>query len=475
MNVKFFWWNVGISVVTSSIIAGALIFWNEYQHEENFEDSWRTKAKLVVENEVLLSDRMHRMFTSSTPTDFISAAEQGVKSVVYVRTIHKNKAEGVQTGSGVILTSDGYLITNQHVIAEADQIEITLDDKRTFIGKVVGEDAFTDLAVLKIEAEDLPYIMMYNSDSLKVGEWVLAVGNPFKLQSTVTAGIVSAKHRNLNLLSSQGIESYIQTDAAINPGNSGGALLNTDGKLVGISSAILSNTGSYEGFSFAVPINIVRKVFSDLKNFGTVQRGWLGIDIENVDHLVAEEIGLSDIKGVRIIAINKDGSAYDASMKVNDVICSINGKSIRNTSEFMEDIASFKPGDVISAEYVRSGKKGEVKLTLKNHINTTDNISIRNDKILTKIGIEIRDMDGIEKTLFAQKGVKVVSVKWDSPAGKSKLEPNYIITKMNNKTIQSADQCIKEFESLGGRVVILEGFYQDYPGEFPYTFRVPQL
>lgn len=475
MNAKSFWWIVGISALTSGVIATGLMFWIDRHRQGVFDDQWQTKAKLVVENEVLLSDKMQRLFTSSTPTDFISAAEQGVKSVVYVRTIHRNQANGVQTGSGVILTSDGYIITNQHVIGDAEQIEVTLDDKRTYTGKVVGEDAFTDLAVIKIEAENLPFIIMYNSDSLKVGEWVLAVGNPFKLQSTVTAGIVSAKHRNLNLLSSQGIESYIQTDAAINPGNSGGALLNTDGKLVGISSAILSNTGNYEGFSFAVPVNIVRKVFTDLKNFGTVQRGWLGIDIENVDHSVAEEMGMADVKGVRIVSINKGGSAHDAAMKVNDIICGINGKSISNTSEFMELLAAFKPGDAILADYVRQGNKGEVKLILKNHINTTDNISIRKDKILTKIGIEIRDMDGIEKTLFAQKGVKVVSVMWDSPAGKSKLEPNYIITKMNNKPIQSAEQCIKEFESLNGKVVILEGFYQDYPGEFPYTFRVPIL
>ncbi len=473
MNKRPLLLSLALSFVVAVVTAITVVFIYDQYRIKDIETSYQSDARFVVENEVLVSENFKRLFTSSSPTDFTDAALLGVKSVVYVRSIKNGPLQSIQTGSGVILTSDGYIITNYHVIADAERIEITLDDKRTLVGKVIGTDEFTDLAVLKIEAEHLPYVMMYDSDSLRVGEWVLAIGNPFKLQSTVTAGIVSAKHRNLNLLSNQGIESYIQTDAAINHGNSGGALLNTDGKLVGISSAIVSNSGNYEGFSFAVPVNIVRKVFTDIKNYGVVQRGWLGIEIENVDQKVADEFKLNNIKGVRIVSVNKNGSASDASMKIDDVICAINTKSIGSISEFMEYLATFKPGDKISVEYVRDGMKKQAQLILKNHINTSEEIAIFKDGILKILGLEIRDMDGLEKAVLAQHGVKVVSVTWNGPCGKSKMEPNYIITKINNQPISSAKDCILKFTELKGEVVVLEGFYQDYPGEFPYTFRVP--
>jgi serine protease Do len=274
--------------------------------DSNIDESLRRRVVQVAENDILFSRRFLELGKSAVPSDFIAASEISRKAVVFIKTDAKNATSqnsspfSLTSGSGVILTNDGYIVTNYHVIKDASKIEITLNDNRVFNGKIIGSDANTDLALLKITAENIDFLTFGNSDSLQVGEWVMAVGNPFRLQSTVTAGIVSAKARNINMLESQGIESFIQTDAAVNPGNSGGALTNTRGELVGICTAIESNSGNYEGFSFAIPSNLVRKVVSDLRTYGVVQWGWLGIEVQNITDPLAKQYHLPEVSGVLV-------------------------------------------------------------------------------------------------------------------------------------------------------------------------------
>ncbi len=355
----------------------------------------------------------------------------------------------------------------------ASKVEVTLQDNRTYIAKVIGEDKNTDLALLKVEVENTNFLVFGNSDSLRIGEWVLAVGNPFRLQSSVTAGIVSAKARSINLLENQGIESFIQTDAAFNPGSSGGALVNTSGELVGIATAILSESGRYEGFSFAVPGNLARKVVADLKEFGTVQRGWLGVDIENIDNKMAEELGLNEVSGVLISHASKDGGAAESGIQNNDVIVSINNVKINNTSEFMELLGQYRPGEKLEVIYIRNKVKKMASPVLRNQLNTTDLIGVVSSGTFNELGFEVRELDSYEKAIYSPTGVKVISIQNGSIVAHTRMEPDYIITKINNKKITSIRQVKKMLEESKGKSIILEGFYPKYPGEYPYTFVVP--
>ncbi|KAB2821325.1 MAG: trypsin-like serine protease, partial [Paludibacter sp.] len=303
-------------------------------------------------------------------TDFTVAAELTVNAVVHVKV--KSEVQVSQfggrdqlfeyffgpqfrqqqpqiregAGSGVIISEDGYIVTNNHVIDKSKEIEVVLNDKRTYSATVVGADPNTDIALLKIDEKNLPYIIFGNSDSLKVGEWVLAVGNPFNLTSTVTAGIVSAKARNINILNSaMPIESFIQTDAAVNPGNSGGALVNQRGELVGINTAIASRTGSYAGYSFAVPTTIVRKVVDDLKEFGEVQRALLGVVITTVTADVAQDYNLGKIEGVYVDNVSDNGAAKEAGIRSGDVIIAVGNKKVNTNAELQEAVSQYRPGD----------------------------------------------------------------------------------------------------------------------------------
>jgi Do/DeqQ family serine protease len=263
----------------------------------------------------------------------------------------------VGSGSGVIITDDGYILTNNHVVDDADSIRIVLGDRRSYLAKVVGTDPQTDLALLKIEAEGLPYVIFGNSDLLEVGEWVLAVGNPFNLSTTVTAGIVSAKARNINIIQEQAsIEAFIQTDAAVNRGNSGGALVNLDGKLVGINTAIASPTGAYAGYSFAIPVNIARKIVDDLLNYGLVQRAYLGVFIRDVNAQLAEEMDLESLEGVYIDSIIPGGSADQAGLTAGGVIKELDGEKITNTPRLQEIVSRHRPGDQIKVVVDYAGK-----------------------------------------------------------------------------------------------------------------------
>jgi serine protease Do len=333
------------------------------------------------------------MQTQEGPVDFTFAAEQTVHGVVHVHTkstmsgqsdnpfldyFYGNRNRRPQEvqgyGSGVIISPDGYIITNNHVVENSESIEVILSDNRTFTAKIIGRDPASDIALIKISAENLPFIKYGDSDLLKVGEWVLAVGNPFNLTSTVTAGIVSAKGRSLSDPDGTNpyrIESFIQTDAALNMGNSGGALVNTKGLLVGITSMIMSRSGDFAGNSFAIPVSIVKKVVDDLKEFGEVQRALIGVNIKDVESADADKQNLKEVKGVLVTNVVTDGSAADAGIKENDVIVKFNGVTVNSVSELQEQVGRRRPGDKATVTYMRSGKESTAEIVMKNASGTT--------------------------------------------------------------------------------------------------------
>jgi len=434
-------------------------------------------ANFVRENEVLLNGKMSKVFNASKPDDFIETAKKTVESVVFIRTTKKLNVEGQQfhpefyrsTGSGVIISSDGLVVSNHHVIEDAEEIKVTLHDKREYEAELLGYDQSTDLALLKIEEVNLPFLFFGDSDSLQVGEWVLAVGNPFRLQSSVTAGIVSAKARNINLLQRNGIEAYIQTDAAVNPGNSGGALVNTQGLLVGIIAALMSESGRYEGFSFAIPSTLAQKVIYDIQKFGSVQRGWLGITIVPVDQQIAEENKLKKVKGVFIQGVSKNSAASDAGIKRGDIVSEVNGTEVHANADFMELIARHRPGEKVELIVIRDGKEKQITATLKNSMNTYDFISIRSDRVLKDLGFELREMNSNEKSFLKGEGVLVVSILVGSKMDEINMEPGYIITSLNGKRIKTIDEFISALEA-SDKEVKLDGYYKNYPGKHPYLF-----
>lgn len=298
-----------------------------------------------------------RQWSSMATIDFRSVSAKATKSVVNITTLSLTGYR-IASGSGVVIERNGYIITNHHVVEDGSEFEVTLADKRTFNAELIGSDPTTDLALLKVPTSGLIPIEYANSDYVEVGEWVLAVGNPFNLTSTVTAGIVSAKARNINILrGSYSIESFIQTDAVVNPGNSGGALVNSNGELIGINTAIISESGGYEGYSFAIPSNLVRKVIVDLKDFGKVQRAILGVGIADLNAELAGELGLPSIDGVYITSVSPGGSASSAGIRTGDVITKVNGIPTNSVPELQEQVALFRPGDRISVEYYRNGRK----------------------------------------------------------------------------------------------------------------------
>lgn len=410
-------------------------------------------------------------------TKFIDIVNRSKFAVVSVKAV-KIKESGFfrdkyskSNGSGVILSPDGYIVTNYHVVEDASDIEVKLEDKREYKGELVGYDISTDIALIKIESNNLHYLEFGNSDSLQVGEWVLAIGNPFKLQSSVTAGIVSAKARNINLFNRQGIESFIQTDAAINPGNSGGALLNTKGDLVGVNTAILTYSGKYEGFSFAVPGNLVQKVVSDIREYGAVQRAWLGVSIFDVDEQQARRLDLDFIGGVYLDVVEKNGSAHAAGLRSKDVITTIDGSPTMSTPEFLETMGRYSPGDKVIIEYYRKGTKQSCNAILRNQLNTTDFVAVRKDKILTDLGFELRELNSDETDRLDKEGILVVSIFRNSTISKTNMDPGYIITSINGKEITTVNELISSLQSADGDV-LLNGFYENYPGEWPYKFRM---
>lgn len=295
---------------------------------------------------------------TTVPADFVEVSASVTPAVVNIMSKSREGGFRIAGGSGVIISPDGFIVTNNHVVEDGGTLEVTLWDNRVFKARILGMDPTTDLALIKIEARDLPIIRYGNSDEVQPGEWVLAVGNPFNLASTVTAGIVSAKGRNINILrGAYSIESFIQTDAVVNPGNSGGALVNSQGELVGINTAIISETGGYEGYSFAIPSNLVKKVVRDLREFGEVKRGVLGVNIVSVDATLAQTLSLPSVAGALIERVHPGSSAEMAGLRTKDVIVSVNGVAISSVPELQEQVARYRPGEAITLDIIRDGRK----------------------------------------------------------------------------------------------------------------------
>lgn len=431
------------------------------------------------------------------PTEsFIEASENSLNSVVHVTTKVETttfqrdmfseffygpgsggrefKQFGSGSGSGVIISEDGYIVTNNHVIEDAKEIQVTLNDNRKYDAVIIGSDPSTDIAVLKIKEKGLKAIPIGNSDDIRIGEWVLAVGNPFNLTSTVTAGIVSAKARNINLLGERSganvvpIESFIQTDAAVNPGNSGGALVNTRGELVGINTAIASRTGSYTGYSFAVPVNLVQKVMLDLIDYGIVQRGYLGVQIADITQELKEEKKLSSVKGVYIAEVVEDGSADKAGLKSGDVILKIGSKDVNSVASVQEEVGKRRPGDKISITIRNSkGEERVEEIVLRNKDGETKLVSKEEIAKNVALGATFRELTSKErKELNIDYGVKIQGLN----AGKLKslgLSEGMIITKINNETVSTVEQLTTKLNSVNKGVlleIMTESGKRDYVG-----------
>ncbi len=413
--------------------------------------------------------------------DFTLAAEKSVNAVVHITTQseHNNlvydpfaqffggaprQETYIQqgSGSGVIISQDGYIVTNNHVIAGANKIEVILNDKRIYTAEVVGTDPSTDIALIKISEKELPFLSYGNSDQVKVGEWVLAVGNPFNLNSTVTAGIISAKGRN-NIIEGRKnpIESFLQTDAAVNPGNSGGALVNTNGDLIGINTAIASNNGAYQGYSFAVPVNIVKKVVGDLAEFGTVQRAYIGVAIRDIDAKFANENNIKQLKGAYVTNLTSGGSAEEAGIEVGDIITGIQDAGVNSVSELHEQIARYRPGDKVNVSLMRNNKILNVPVTLKSLENTTRLVK-KTEVVkakMNKLGLALQDLDANELAkLKTNNGVRIVDLSPNSKFAGAGIKEGFIITSINKKKINSVKDAEEVLNELSGGVLV-EGVY----------------
>lgn len=424
--------------------------------------------------------------------DLTYAAESAVNSVVYIKVTQNSKTQTVEyqnpfddffgqffgegnggtqrrqiqtpkrqaAGSGVIISKDGYIVTNNHVVADADEITVKMNDNKEFKARIIGLDKTTDLALIKIEGSDLPAIPIGNSDNLKLGEWVLAVGNPFNLTSTVTAGIVSAKSRSLH---ANDIESFIQTDAAINQGNSGGALVNAKGELVGINAMLYSQTGSYSGYGFAIPTTIMNKVVEDLKKFGTVQRALLGISGTEVSNYIDaerekndKEIDLGTNEGIYVAEVSADGAAADAGIEKGDVILSVDGKPINKMGQLQEEITKHRPGDKVSVTYMRNKKSYTKTITLRNSQGTTTELKEADPNSL---GIALKPLTTeMKRELALNYGLLVTAVR-DGKMKKAGISKGFIIMQVNNKkmvTTDDFDEAVKQANMSSDRVLWIQ-------------------
>ncbi|MEL6976545.1 MAG: trypsin-like peptidase domain-containing protein [Bacteroidota bacterium] len=431
-----------ISLISGAITLGA--------YKLFFEDNTYKASSETGELPVIQTSNSISTGTALNDVDFTLAAEKTVNAVVHVKNTSVSRSGGsladffygsdrqptpqVGTGSGVIITPDGYIVTNNHVIDNANQIEVTLNNKRVYEATVVGADKASDIALLKIDVEDaLPYLAFGNSDNTKVGEWVLAVGNPFSLTSTVTAGIISAKARSLSL---RGNQSFIQTDAAVNPGNSGGALVNTNGDLIGINTAITSQTGSYVGYAFAVPSNIAKKVIEDLMEFGNVQRGLLGISALNEKSKEAIERGLDEIEGVHISQVSEGSGAEAAGLKVGDVIKQVDNIKVSKFSELTGYLSSKRPGDAVNVVVDRAGEKLSKRVTLKK----------QQSLILPNVGFIVKNLSKQDRKEYGvDKGVKIVQV----PEGYRRYDlRDKVITEVDGNAVTNIDDAKAHFEEI---------------------------
>ena len=449
--------------------------------------------------------------TSGESTDFIKAANSAVPAVVHIKTkIPAKKVsndlpnrrrnnlddwfndffnfgpsvipEQKASGSGVIISDDGYIVTNNHVISDAstggiaDEINVTLHNKKNYKARVIGRDPSSDLAVLKIDGKGFPFLIYGNSDNVQLGQWVLAVGYPLTLETTVTAGIVSAKGRSIGINSRQSntpIESFIQTDAAVNQGNSGGALVNTDGQLIGINSAILAPSGTYAGYSFAIPVNIVKKIVNDLIQYGDVKRGYIGVSYypdESANEKSVKQAGVSDGQGVYVSAVPSDGAAAQAGIKKGDVITKINGNGVSSGLEMSGQIASYKPGDKVPVTYVRGGKEYTISIALKESPGKLDAVAATN--INEVLGGELETLSKTKANSYGiEGGVVVKKIQPGGLLNRTRMEEGFIITSVNGTDVTNINDLVNVL-SKSYRTVRLGGIYPGYDGTYTYPLNL---
>jgi len=466
-----------VAIVVASFIGAIValaaykIFIKEDSSYNSFEERQNTKFSNYTLENVTVPDGLN----------FVYAAELVTPGVVHIKVSKEASVQQYRSpfeelfgsprrgpqegaGSGVIISDDGYIVTNYHVVDGADNIQVILNDNREYNAKMIGQDPSTDLALVKIDEKDLPFIRYGDSDVVRVGEWVLAVGNPFELTSTVTAGIVSAKGRNINILRRRdlGIESFIQTDAVVNPGNSGGALVNLNGELVGINTAIASPTGSYAGYSFAVPVSLVKKVMDDLLEFGAVQRALLGISIRNVSD-AAEEYKLEENSGVFIAGVNIGSAAEDAGLEKGDIIIGIENNSIKNVAELQENVARNRPGDKIDVTFIRDGKERTVSATLKNIMG--EERMYRREATMEIQGATVEEVnDELKEKLKIKGGVQLNNIKQGKWA-ESGIDEGFIVTSVDKREINTINDLMASLANSSGGILI-GGIYPD--GEEAY-------
>ena len=468
MNVKKILGVFGIAILGGLVALGVNRMFGTSEAPQSFTDHQNAKFTLAEK----LADVPN--------VDFVSVADVSTPAVVHIKTTMKSSPRTQQqnpfedffnspgfpqqrgpqqaTGSGVIIKANGYIVTNNHVVDNASKVEVVLDDKRTYVAEVMGTDPETDLALLKIEESNLAFLNLGNSDELKVGEWVVAVGNPFNLTSTVTAGIVSAKGRNINLLRQRGgeyaIENFIQTDAAVNPGNSGGALVNTSGELIGINTAIASQTGSYSGYSFAIPINLAKKIINDLKDYGEVKRAILGVRIQDITQELADDKGLENLSGVYIPAVSEGGSADKAGIKEGDVIIKIGDAVVDKSSELQEQISKYHPGDKVDVTLIRNGKEKVINATLLSKEGAKEISTEVNREEMKVLGAEVENLSRDERLeLKIKHGVKIA--KLGNGAMKEKGIPSgFVITHIDKSPVYTTKDLEAALSEKEGAVLI---------------------
>jgi serine protease Do len=499
----------GLTLLTA-FVGGAMalgtykVIETKYAGNMSFEDRQKvyyTSNHLPAANATL---------SSSGQPDFVQAAAAVTPAVVYIRTTYASqpqddqqsqlqqmfgdmfgqrmRPQGVQmaSGSGVIISPDGYIVTNNHVVDKAEKIEVVTNDHRNFKAKVIGTDPNTDLALIKIEGHDLPIVRLGNSDAVKVGEWVLAVGNPFRLTSTVTAGIVSAKGRNINIIGSEdnqeenpfgrtqyqnqqpklnkAIESFIQTDAALNPGNSGGALVNTNGELIGINSAIASHTGSYEGYGFAIPINLAKKVLDDIEKYGSVKRGYVGISFTALDQDVADQLHTDKTAGLYVQQVVPGGGAEQAGLQKGDIITKVDGNTAYESSDLEEPVGRLEPGDKIHLTVLRGNDQKNFTVTLKADMPAmrTASVSKSAEELYNRLGASFAPLSQAQKARFhVNGGVMVTQVRDGGVFDSFQVPVGSVITSINRQHINSVADIDRAITNLRNGNVIISGYLPD--------------
>jgi serine protease Do len=482
------------------------VIWGYAKYEKNINTYGGQEAGVIPSNYHFT--RMDGNGNINVPTgaiDFTEAAQSALPAVVHIKT--KTNAKEVTnnlpvapnnpfsdlfnddmmkqffgpsiipeqraSGSGVIISDDGYIVTNNHVIADADEIKVTLSNRKTYMAKVIASDPSYDIAVIKIDATNLPFLLYGNSDDVKIGQWVLAIGYPLNLETTVTAGIISAKGRSLGLnkgtKTSSPVESFLQTDAAVNQGNSGGALVNTNGELIGINSAIASPTGYYSGYSYAIPVNIVKKVVNDLIKYGAVQRAFIGVSYAS-DDLTDDEkakLGIKDgSAGVYVTGVAKDGAAEAAGVQTGDYITNINGVAVNSSAEMIEQVTSYKPGDKINITYNRDGKDKTVSVTLKNNAGNYDIVK-EDNSTMSQLGADFAPLDVKKaKEYGINGGVIVKKINAGALTDQTRMRDGFIIVKVNETPVKTVDELKDAIGS--SKSFTISGFYPGYDGLYDY-------